>query len=141
MSPTLPSGKRPLHNAVVLVVEDHPLIRLSALDLVKAGSFEGFASANADEAIGILESRADIRVVFTDIEMPGKMDGVKLAHYIRNRWPPIHLIVASGKAIVEESQLPAGSRFFSKPYDHNSIVDEITRLLAATKADGPDQEP
>lgn len=106
---------------------------MSALDLVATAGFEGVGAANADEAIGILEARADIRLVFTDVEMPGTIDGVKLAHYIRERWP-IHLIIASGKVILEESQLPAGARFFSKPYHENSIVEEMTRMLAAIDA-------
>ena len=59
------------------------------------------------------------------------MDGVKLAHHIRERWPPIHLIVASGRAVLEENQLPSNSRFFSKPYDDNAIAKEITRALAS----------
>ena len=88
-----------LSTAVVLVVEDNALIRMNALDLVRSAGFEGVGAASADEAIAILEARSDIRLVFTDVEMPGTIDGVKLAHYIRNRWPPIHLIVASGKAM------------------------------------------
>src|SRR4029078_5466950 len=97
---------------------------MSALDLVTTAGFEGVGAADADEAIGILEARQDIRLVFTDVEMPGTIDGVKLAHYIRDRGPPIHLIVASGRSILEESQLPSGSRFFSKPYDEDTIVQE-----------------
>ncbi len=96
-----------LSDAVILVVEDSPLILMSALELVKSAGFEGVGAESADEAIGILEARADIRLVFTDVEMPGTMDGVKLAQYIRDRWPPIHLIVASGRSILEESQLPS----------------------------------
>ena len=122
---------------VVLVVEDSPIILMNALELVAAGGFEGVGAASADEAIAILETRADVRLVFTDVEMPGTIDGVKLAHYIRNRWPPIHLMVASGRAIHEESQLPAGSRFFSKPYDNDTIINEMTRLLAAIDTGAP----
>ncbi len=118
-----------LSGAVVLVVEDNPLILLSAVELVAAAGFSSIGAENADKAISILEARSDIRVVFTDIEMPGTMDGVKLAHYIRDRWPPIHLIVASGRATVEESELPTRPRFFSKPYNHNAIVEEIPRML------------
>ena len=125
-----------LSDAVVLVVEDNPLILLSALDLVKTAGFECVGAKSADEAIAILEARADIRLVFTDVEMPGTIDGIKLAHYIRDRRPPIHLIVASGRAIVEESQLPTGSRFFSKPYDDNTIIQEITKMLVAIDANG-----
>ena len=123
-----------MSTAVVLVVEDNAIILLNALDLVTNAGFEAVGAANADEAIAILEARADIRMVFTDIEMPGTMDGVKLAHHIRHRWPPVHLIVASGTAIHEESQLPPGSRFFSKPYDDDMIVKEMTRMLTAVDA-------
>ena len=116
--------------AVVLVVEDNPLIRMCAVDLVVTAGFEALEAGDADEAIGILEARADIHLVFTDVSMPGSMDGIKLAHYVQNRWPPVKLIVASGKSIVEESHLPAGARFFSKPYDEGAIVEAMTRLLA-----------
>lgn len=128
-----------LSKPVILVVEDHPLIRLSALDIVNNAGFAGIGAGNADEAIHILEARADIRLVFTDVEMPGTMDGVKLAHYIRNRWPPVHLVVVSGKAVLAESQLPAGSRFFSKPYSDNSIVEELHRLLSTPNYSGSDR--
>jgi CheY-like chemotaxis protein len=121
--------------AVVLVVEDSPLILMNALDLVTNAGFEGVGAASADEAIAILEARADIRLVFTDVEMPGIIDGVKLAHYIRNRWPPIHLIVASGTAIHGGNQLPTGSMFFSKPYDSNTLIKEMSRMLAVIDAD------
>jgi two-component system, response regulator PdtaR len=69
-------------------------------------------------------------VVFTDVDMPGTMDGLKVAHFIRNRWPPIRIVVASGMTIVAESQLPAGSRFFGKPYEDSSILSALSELLA-----------
>jgi CheY-like chemotaxis protein len=99
------------------------------MDLVLAAGFEALEAGDADEAIGILEARPDIHLVFTDVSMPGSMDGIKLAHYIRDRWPPVKLIVASGNTIVEESHLPAGASFFSKPYDEGAIVEAMTRLL------------
>jgi CheY-like chemotaxis protein len=77
-----------------------------------------------------LESRSDIDLVFTDVQMPGTMDGIKLSHYIRDRWPPVKLLVASGNAILEESSLPTGSRFFQKPYEDHAIADAMTSLLA-----------
>jgi len=119
-----------LSRPVVLIVEDHALIRQGALDLVAAAGFEALEARNADEAITILESRSDIRLVFTDVEMPGTIDGLKLAHHIRDRWPPIQLIVASGKAILSESQLPPGTKFFSKPYHEASIVQMIHEMLS-----------
>lgn len=115
---------------VVLVVEDVALIRMAAVDLVEAAGYDALEAEDADAAIRILEARADIDLVFTDVQMPGTMDGIKLAHYIRNRWPPVKLIVASGKAILEESSLPTGSRFFSKPYSDLAITDAMARLLA-----------
>jgi len=109
----------------VLVVEDELLIRLNAVQMIEEAGFEAIEAANADEAIRILESRSDIRIVFTDVQMPGSIDGLKLAHAVRNRWPPIKLIVTSGHVAVDESALPAGGRFFSKPYQPS----EITRTL------------
>ena len=116
---------------VVLVVEDSPMIRMGAVDLVLSAGYEAIEACDADEAIRILESREDIDLVFTDVQMPGTMDGIKLSHYIRNRWPPIKLIVASGASILEESSLPMGSRFFSKPYDDLTIIEAMARLLSS----------
>ncbi|MGV1801981.1 response regulator [Agrobacterium vitis] len=114
---------------VILVVEDSPLIRMGAIDLVISAGYEALEAGDADEAIRILESRDDIDLVFTDVQMPGTMDGIKLSHYIRDRWPPVKLIVASGAAIIEESMLPGGSRFFSKPYDELTITEAMAQLL------------
>lgn len=120
--------------AVILVVEDDPLIRLGALDLVDSAGYEGISATDAEEAIRILEARDDIDLVFTDVQMPGTMDGIKLSHYIRGRWPPVRIIVASGRAILAESSLPSGSRFFEKPYNENAIKEMMARMLA----DDPD---
>ena len=115
--------------AVILVVEDDAVIRMCAVDLVVAAGFEALEAASADEAIRILEARPDIHLVFTDVQMPGSMDGIKLAHYIRERWPPVKLIVASGKTIIDETDLPAGARFFLKPYYENAIVEAMVGML------------
>ena len=117
--------------AVVLVVEDDPLIRMGAVDLVTAAGYEALEARDADAAIAILEMRTDIDLVFTDVQMPGTMDGIKLAHYIRERWPPVRIMVASGAAILAESDLPMGSLFFSKPYNDTAITDTMARMLAS----------
>lgn len=117
--------------AVVLVVEDSPIIRVSALDLVQAAGYIALEAGCADEAIRILESRDDIDLVFTDVQMPGTMDGVKLSHYIRERWPPVKLIVASSKQILDDSALPLGSRFLSKPYNDHAMGEAISRMLSS----------
>jgi CheY-like chemotaxis protein len=110
---------------VVLIVEDEHLLRLSAVKDIEDAGFEVIEAANADEAIRILESRRDIRVVFTDVQMPGSMDGLKLAHAVRNRWPPIRIIVTSGHERVAEHDLPEGGRFFAKPYDPLEICETL----------------
>jgi CheY-like chemotaxis protein len=109
----------------VLIVEDEPLVRLCAVETVEAAGFKVIEATNADEAIRILESRSDIGVVFTDLHMPGSMDGLKLAHAVRNRWPPIKIIVTSGREKIAEQDLPAGGRFFAKPYDPGEIKDAL----------------
>jgi CheY-like chemotaxis protein len=119
----------PNSNRVILVVEDVSIIRMTAVELLGEASFEVLEADSADEAISLLEGRPDIHLVFTDVQMPGTMDGLKLSHYIRQRWPPVKLIVASGQAILDESQLPTGSRFFAKPYDSRDIVQTIIGLL------------
>lgn len=120
--------------AVVLIVEDNTFIRIGAVDLVLAADYLALEADHADQAINILEQREDIDLVFTDVQMPGTMDGIKLSHYIRGRWPRVKLIVASGAAIMLHNILPAGSTFFPKPYDNLTITQEMARLLAC---DGP----
>ena len=90
---------------VVLIVEDELLLRMNAVDMVGAAGFEVVAAANADEAIEILETRRDVTVVFTDIQMPGSMDGLKLARAVRGRWPPIKIVGHRSRS----SQPPATS--------------------------------
>jgi len=114
---------------VILVVEDNPIIRMGAVDMVMSGGFEALEANDADEAIQILEARSDIRLVFTDVNMPGDMDGIKLTHYIRNRWPPVGLIVASGQAVIKQVDLPGGAIFFGKPYDEALMIRTIREML------------
>ena len=114
-----------LKGPVVLIVEDEPLVRLGAVQAIEDAGFEVIEAADADEAIRILENRSDIRVVFTDIHMPGSIDGLKLAHAVRDRWPPIKIIVTSGHVQVSEQDLPEGGRFFAKPYNSAQITDTI----------------
>jgi CheY-like chemotaxis protein len=109
----------------VLIVEDEPLVRIGAVNIIEDAGFEVIEAASADEAIGILECRSDVRVVFTDIHMPGSMDGLKLAHAVRNRWPPIRIIVTSGRELIVEQDLPEGGRFVAKPYNPIEILDAL----------------
>ncbi len=98
--------------------------------MIEDAGFEVIDAADADEAIAILESRSDIRVVFTDIHMPGSMDGLRLAHAVRNRWPPIKIIVTSARGLTKERGLPEGGRFFPKPYNAGEISDAIRACVS-----------
>src|ERR1700691_344975 len=124
MSQRMPAGNR-AKTPAILIVEDEPLVRLCAVDAVAAAGFEVVEAASADEAIRILGCRSDIRVVFTDVQMPGSMDGLKLAHAVRNRWPPIKIMVTSGREIITQHDLPEGGRFFGTPYDSTQITNTI----------------
>jgi two-component system, response regulator PdtaR len=115
---------------VVLVVEDEPLILMLAIEMIRDAGFEPLWASNADEAIRILESRGDIRIVFTDINMPGSMDGIRLAQAVRGRWPPIKIIVTSGFSGGDLKLLPEGSQFIPKPYDADQISDALRSLAA-----------
>jgi|SRR4051794_3482722 len=118
-------GQKP----VVLVVEDEQLIQSTALDMVEEVGFEAIAASDADEAIRILESRNDICAVFTDVHMPGSMDGLRLARVLRNRWPPVALIVTSGRTHVSKTDLPTGGCFLPKPYQLAQIEAALRQLI------------
>ena len=113
------------------MVEDHPVQRMAIAEALTEAGFEALEAGSAAEAIGVLEARSDIHLVFTDVEMPGTMDGVELAHYIRNRWPPAKLIVVSGKGALTADKLPSEAKFFTKPYREASIIETIASMLSA----------
>jgi CheY-like chemotaxis protein len=120
----LVESKRP----VALVVEDELLLRMHAVEMIAAAGFEVVEAGNADQAIEILEARRDITVVFTDIQMPGSMDGLKLARAVRGRWPPIKIVATSGHVNVGEKDLPEGGRFLSKPYSPRQVTGVLREL-------------
>lgn len=118
------AGKRP----VVLVVEDETLVRIDAVGSIEAAGYEVIEATNADEAIAILNQRNDIHLIFTDIDMPGSMDGLKLAHFVRDRWPPVKIIATSGHAKISAKDLPEGGRFVAKPYAARHLLDTLREL-------------
>ncbi|WP_342111860.1 response regulator [Methylobacterium sp. SI9] len=121
----------PSARPIVLVVEDEPIQRFDAVDCVEDAGFEAVEAASAEEAIRILEARPDIRVVFTDIDMPRGIDGMKLAAAIRDRWPPIEIIIVSGRRRPRPEDMPARGVFFAKPYKRNEIAAMIHRMTPA----------
>ena len=118
---------------IVLVVEDDFLLRMDAVDIVRNAGFEAIEAANADQAIAIIEADPDIHIVFTDVQMPGTMDGLRLARFIRDRWPPIKIVATSGRLRVAEEDLPKGSIFVPKPYSPEQIIRTFRKL---TDSDG-----
>ncbi|MCX7308387.1 MAG: response regulator [Afipia sp.] len=113
---------------IVLVVDDDALIRMNAVGMIEDADFAVIEATNADEAIVILEGRFDIRLVFTDIQMPGSMDGLKLAAAIRGRWPQIKIVATSGFVDVRADDLPDGSVFLPKPYTFDIIRNTFREL-------------
>ena len=115
--------------AVVLVVEDEMLLRMRTVDMVEDAGFTSVEAVDADEAVAILESRSDIALLFTDIQMPGSMDGLKLAHAVHERWPPIKIILVSGQLGLANTDIPADSRFFGKPLEARKMIVEMQNMI------------
>lgn len=120
----------PVSAKAVLVVEDEILIRMAIADEIADGGFAVYEAGDADEAIRQLEAHADIGLVFTDIDMPGSMDGLKLARAVRDRWPPVKIILTSGHVTIRREELPVDGQFVAKPYDSRRLVALFQGLLA-----------
>lgn len=106
---------------VVLVVEDEPLIRLDAADMIEDTGCNVLQAGNADAALTTLKRRSDIQVLFTDIDMPGSIDGMELAHRVADKWPGISIIIASGKLGLDKMDLPTGAVLLAKPYPSSQV--------------------
>jgi two-component sensor histidine kinase/CheY-like chemotaxis protein len=124
---TIATGSTGVAN--VLVVEDEMVLRMRAVDIVEDAGFTSVEAVNADEAIAILESRSDIDLLFTDIQMPGSMDGLKLAHAVHDRWPAIKIILVSGQVKPSDAERPADSRFFGKPLGVGQMINELQAMV------------
>lgn len=114
---------------IVLVVEDEMVLRMRAVDIVEEAGFVPIEAVSADEAIGILEARDDISLLFTDIQMPGSMDGLKLAHSVHTRWPHIKIILVSGQIVVTDADKPDDSRFFAKPLQIPQMILQLQEMV------------
>jgi len=114
---------------VVLVVEDEMVLRMRAVDMVQDAGYISVEAVDADEALAILQSRSDIALLFTDVQMPGSMNGLQLAHAVHERWPPIKIILASGQLKLSGSDIPQDSRFFGKPLRSDEIIAQMREML------------
>jgi two-component sensor histidine kinase/CheY-like chemotaxis protein len=113
----------------ILVVEDEMLLRMRAVDMVEDAGFTPVEAINADDALAILESRSDIELLFTDIQMPGSMDGLKLAYAVHERWPLIKIILVSGQLNLTDNEKPRDSRFFGKPLGVKQMIAEMQDMM------------
>jgi len=113
----------------VLVVEDEALLLFAIADELREAGFEVLEARNAAEAIVLLEKNARVDVLFTDVDMPGTIDGIRLSQIVRDRWPPIAIIVTSGKGAQVSGALPDGAVFMPKPYGVSSVAATINRVL------------
>jgi len=119
---------KPVGSNTSLIVEDEAIVRFELIDLFEEEGYRVFAAANAEQAISILDDHGEVRVVLTDIDMPGTMDGLKLAHYVRKRFPPTLLLVASGRRSVPPDQMPEHSAYFAKPFDPAAMLRKIDEM-------------
>jgi CheY-like chemotaxis protein len=117
-----------MSTSLVLIVEDDFLVRQNAVFLLEEAGFDTLEAGNADEAVVLLEDQQDIKVVFTDINMPGSMDGLALAQTIRRRWPPIEIVLTSGYARVRDEDIPERGHFLGKPYSPTELVGKVRSL-------------
>jgi CheY-like chemotaxis protein len=118
-----------LPKPVVLIVEDEPLLRLNAVSMIEAGGFDTLEARSTDEAIALLETDSRIRIVFADIYLPGSMDGLRLAAVVRERWPPVELVLTSGHVEVSADDLPDRGLFLSKPYSAGQLVNALQSFI------------
>jgi two-component system, response regulator PdtaR len=114
---------------VILVVEDDELLRLHAAGLLEDHGFSVVEAENADAALKLLETRDDVRLLFTDIQMPGSCDGMDLARQVHARWPRILLVITSGQIKPAEAEIPDHGRFMGKPYRANELLVEVNDMM------------
>lgn len=117
------------HQVNILVVEDEALLRFSIGDDLRDRGYLVHEAANADQAIRILENHPDIEILFTDIDMPGSMDGLRLSAAVRDRWPPVKIIITSGKQRPSTAAMPGGALFLSKPYAVDEVAAGVGSLM------------
>ncbi|WP_156022484.1 response regulator [Sphingobium indicum] len=114
---------------VVLVVDDEDQIRTMLVTHLTCCGFEVIEAGSADHALRVMHGRCDIREVVTDIQMPGSIDGLALAHLLRERDPGLALLISSGGVFPTDGELPEGASFLHKPYRMSRLVAALSALL------------
>ncbi|KQN93282.1 hypothetical protein ASE95_09845 [Sphingomonas sp. Leaf231] len=119
------------HATTVLIVEDELFVRMIGADALEEAGYRVIEAGSADEALDVLERGRDVKVLFTDIRMPGSMDGLRLAAVVHERWPAIRILLTSGDTHPTRDAIPDDGRFLAKPYRFDSLSRELDTLLAA----------
>jgi two-component system, response regulator PdtaR len=120
---------------LAVVVEDEELLRLHAACLLEKHGFAVLEAKNADAALKLMETRHDVRLLFTDIQMPGALDGMDLVRQVHDRWPNVLLVVTSGQRKPTRAEIPDDGRFIAKPYEAEELFGEVDDLMR--KSDRP----
>jgi CheY-like chemotaxis protein len=115
--------------AAILVVEDEALIRIWAADLLEENGFSVLEAKDADAALKVLEARPDVKLLFTDVQMPGSLNGMELAREVHARWPHILLVITSGRERPTRGEIPDDGRFVAKPYSAEELLGQVNDLL------------
>jgi len=121
--------ERPTLSPIVLVVEDELLLRMRAVDMVEDAGYASVEAVDADEAFAVLKSRSDIALLFTDIQMPGSLDGLQLAYVVHKHWPSIKIILVSGQLKLSVNDIPPDSRFFGKPLKSGEMTAQMRDMM------------
>jgi CheY-like chemotaxis protein len=116
-------------NPAILVVKDETLIRLWAAGLLEENGFSVLEAENAEAALKVLESRPDVKLLFTDVQMPGSLNGMELAREVHARWPHVLLVITSGRERPTRAEIPDDGRFVAKPYNAEELLGQVKDLL------------
>ena len=119
----------PSNDSTVLVVEDDMLLRLCAAGMLEKSGFHVLEAGDASEALWLLENHPEIRVLFTDVQMPGKYDGLALAQLVHEQWPRVLLLVTSARPDLSDKDIADHGKFLAKPYTSDQVVEGIEGLM------------
>jgi CheY-like chemotaxis protein len=114
----------------ILVVEDEAILRMNAQGVLEENGFEVLEARDAHEALHILEKRPDVRLVFTDIQMPGRLNGLDLLREVHRLWPSVLLIATSARARPHKDEIADDGRFVAKPYSEKELIAQVNDLIS-----------
>lgn len=113
---------------MILVVDDEPIIRLDAVAIIEDAGFVVFEAADAEEALEIMSAHPEVSVLFTDINMPGPLNGLELARRVHEGWPMVQLVITSGRVVPNPDEIPEHGHFVAKPYQTSAVVNLLRSI-------------